>query len=81
MVPARRSKASFADCSKERMGRLRKTLDRRILQREDGTFEKDIGSPNDGGLLGELYEQDDGAEVIEESLLNIKTRVTRDRVG
>ena len=30
MVPARRSKASFADCSKERMGRLRKTLDRRM---------------------------------------------------
>ena len=49
---------------------------RRLLQREDGTFEKDIGSPNDGGLLGELYEQDDGAEVIEENLLNIKTRVT-----
>ena len=27
-------------------------------------------------MLGELYEQDDGAEVIEENLLNIKTRVT-----
>ena len=50
---------------------------RRLLQREDGTFEKDIGSPNDGGLLGELYEQDDGAEMIEENLLNIKTRVTK----
>ena len=49
---------------------------RRLLQREDGTFEKDIGLPNDGGLLGELYEQDAGAEVIEENLLNIKTRVT-----
>ena len=49
---------------------------RRLLQREDGTFEKDIGSPNDGGLLGELYGQDDGTEVIEENLLNIKTRVT-----
>ncbi|MXX39761.1 MAG: ABC transporter [Gemmatimonadetes bacterium] len=49
---------------------------RRLLQREDGTFEKDIGSPNDGGLLGGLYEQDGGAEVIEENLLNIKTRVT-----
>ena len=49
---------------------------RRLLQREDGTFEKDIGSPNDGGLLGELYKQDDGAEMIEENLLDIKTRIT-----
>ena len=46
---------------------------RRLLQREDGTFEKDIGSPNDGGLLGELYEN--GAPDIEQHLLNIKTHV------
>ena len=50
---------------------------RQLLQREDGTFEKDIGSPNDGGLLGELYEQDAGAEEFEEKLLNFKTRVTK----
>ena len=48
---------------------------RRLLQREDGTFEKDIGSPNDGGLLGELYEN--GAPDIEQHLLNIKTRVKK----
>ena len=48
---------------------------RRLLQREDGTFEKDIGSPNDGGLLGELYEN--GAPDIEQHLLNIKTHVTK----
>ena len=35
---------------------------RRLLQKEDGSFEKDIGSPNHGGLLGKLYEQDDSAE-------------------
>ena len=49
---------------------------RRLLQREDDSFQKDIGSPDGGGLLGELYKKDDGAEVIEENLLNIKTRVT-----
>ena len=48
---------------------------RRLIQREDGTFERDIGSPDGGGLLGKLYLQDDGAEVIEKNLLNIKTRV------
>ena len=48
---------------------------RRLLQREDGTFEKDIGSPNDGGLLGELY--GNGAPDIEQHLLNIKTHVTK----
>ena len=48
---------------------------RRLLQREDGRFEKDIGSPGGGGLLGELYGPDDGAEMIEKNLLNIKTRV------
>ena len=48
---------------------------RRLLQREDGTFEKDIGSPNDGGLLGELYEN--GAPDIEQHLLNIKTHATK----
>ncbi len=48
---------------------------RRLLQREDGTFEKDIGSPNDGGLLGELY--GNGPPDIEQHLLNIKTHVTK----
>ncbi len=38
---------------------------RRLLQREDGRFEKDIGSPEGGGLLGEIYGVDDGAEMIE----------------
>lgn len=49
---------------------------RRLIQREDGRFEKDIGSTVGGGLLGELYEHADDAEVIERNLLNIKTRVT-----
>ena len=48
---------------------------RGLLQREDGEFQRDIGSPDGGGLLGELYEKDNGAEVIEENLVNIKTRI------
>ncbi len=50
---------------------------RQILQRQDGTFEKDIGSPDGEGLLGELYEKDDGAKVIEENLVNIKTHIKK----
>ena len=48
---------------------------RRLLQREDGTFEKDIGSPEVGGLLGELYGPDDDAELIEKNLAYLKNRV------
>ena len=31
---------------------------RQLLQREEGGFEKDIGSPNGEGLLGQLYRSD-----------------------
>ena len=37
---------------------------RRLLQREQG-FDKDIGSPDGGGLLGEIYGPDDEAEVAD----------------
>ena len=47
---------------------------RQLLQRGGG-FKKDIGSPDEGGLLGELYKEDDGSEVIEQNLLNMKTHV------
>ncbi len=50
---------------------------RQLLQREDESFQKDIGSPDGRGLLGELYAKDDSAELIEQSLLNIKTRVKK----
>ena len=49
---------------------------RQLIQREDGRFERDIGSPDGGGLLGELYDPDDNAEVVEKNLLTIKNRVT-----
>ena len=48
---------------------------RQLLQREDRTFERDIGSPDGGGLLGELYGKDVSAEVIEQNLLSLKTQI------
>ena len=50
---------------------------RQILQRQDGTFEKDIGSPDGAGLLGEIYKNSSGAQDTEQNLLNIKTRVKK----
>ena len=50
---------------------------RQILQRHDGTFEKDIGSPDGEGLLGEIYKNSGDAPDIEQHLLNIKTHVTK----
>ncbi len=48
---------------------------RQLLQREDRTFERDIGSPDGGGLLGELYGKDVRAEVIEQNLVSLKTHI------
>ncbi|MCG7853743.1 MAG: hypothetical protein MIO92_14585, partial [Methanosarcinaceae archaeon] len=50
---------------------------RRLLQREDRGFEKDIGSPGGEGLLGELYRKSNGTEGIEENLANIKDKVRK----
>ena len=50
---------------------------RQILQRQDGTFDKDIGSPNGEGLLGELYRNSGGVQDTEQNLLNIKTQVRK----
>ena len=50
---------------------------RRLLQREDGGFEKDIGSPDDEGLLGGLYRNSNGPEDIEQNLANIKGKVRK----
>ena len=50
---------------------------RQILQRQDGTFEKDIGSPDGAGLLGEIYKNSGGPQDTEQNLLNIKTRVKK----
>ncbi len=46
---------------------------RRILQRESGGFEKDIGSPEEGeGLLGELYQGGPDPTGFEERLQRLK---------
>jgi len=50
---------------------------RRLLQREDGGFEKDIGSPGGEGLLNTLYGNGDGSEIIEQNLANIKDKVRK----
>jgi len=50
---------------------------RRLLQREDGGFEKDIGSPGGEGLLNTLYGNADDSEKIEHSLATIKDKVRK----
>lgn len=50
---------------------------RRLLQREDGSFEKDIGSSGGEGLLGELFSNGNGTENIEQNLANIKDKVRK----
>ena len=50
---------------------------RRLLQREDGGFEKDIGSPGGEGLLNTLYGNADGSDKIEQNLATIKDKVSK----
>ena len=50
---------------------------RRLLQREDGGFDKDIGSPSGEGLLGTLYGNGNGSEVIEQNLATIKDKIRK----
>ena len=50
---------------------------RRLLQREDGGFEKDIGAPEGEGLLGEIYGNSNGAANIEQNLTTIKNRIKK----
>lgn len=48
---------------------------RELLQRQDRAFEKDVGAPGAGGLLGDLYANEGGCEKIEEALAELKLRV------
>lgn len=48
---------------------------RELLQRQDRSFEKDIGSPGAGGLLGDLYACEGDSEEIEKALVTLKQRV------
>jgi len=54
---------------------------RKLLQREGGGFEKDIGSPGDGGLLGDLYGNDSRRDDIEQALANVKNRIRKIAAG
>lgn len=48
---------------------------RRLLQREDGRFERDIGSPSGEGLLGDIYRSGPEPSQIEDALGEIKQRI------
>jgi energy-coupling factor transporter ATP-binding protein EcfA2 len=48
---------------------------RRLLQREGGGFEKDIGSPEGEGLLGRLYSQGEDPDTIERGLDRLKQEI------
>ena len=48
---------------------------RNLLQRVDGGFDKDIGSPNGEGLLGHLYKDASSAQAIEQALEQLKGKV------
>lgn len=50
---------------------------RERLQRQGGGFEKDIGAPGDGGLLGSLYEGYPDTERVEQALAGIKGQVRK----
>jgi hypothetical protein len=48
---------------------------RNLLQRVDGGFEKDIGSPSGEGLLGELYKDASSPQAIEQALERLKRKM------
>jgi ABC-type enterochelin transport system ATPase subunit len=48
---------------------------RELLQREGGSFEKDIGAPGARGLLGGLYGKNLGTGEFEQNLADLKKRV------
>ena len=48
---------------------------RHLISREDGSFEKDIGSPEGGGLLGSIYKSGQDAMQVEDALNRMKQRV------
>jgi ABC-type enterochelin transport system ATPase subunit/PHP family Zn ribbon phosphoesterase len=50
---------------------------RALLHREDGSFERDIGSPNTDGLLGSLYVGDEEPASIEHALAAMKSSIGR----
>jgi len=47
---------------------------RQLIQREGRSFEKDIGDPNKGGLLGEIYDKDNGMEDFKKVLATVRQK-------
>ncbi|MDR4496273.1 MAG: TrlF family AAA-like ATPase [Nitrospirales bacterium] len=54
---------------------------RKLLQREGRGFEKDIGSPDGGGLLGGLYSKDVKLTDFEQALSELKIRIRKIATG
>ncbi len=48
---------------------------RSLIQRETGGFEKDIGSPSDEGMLGDVYKGSPAPSEIEKRLASLKKKV------
>ncbi len=54
---------------------------RQILNISEGRFDKDIGSPDREGLLGELYSNRDNVKIFEDNLKNLKRKIRQISVG
>lgn len=54
---------------------------RRLLQRESGGFEKDIGSPGGEGLVGRIYRDGTGSKEIERALGEVKHHLRQIAAG
>ncbi len=50
---------------------------RRLLQKEDGGFEKDIGTPNGEGLLSAIYRNANSSNTTEQNLAVIKDKIKK----
>jgi energy-coupling factor transporter ATP-binding protein EcfA2 len=48
---------------------------RNLIQRPDSGFDKDIGEPGQGGLLGNLYDGEPTSDVLEERVESLKNTV------
>ena len=54
---------------------------RHLIQRDDGRFEKDIGSPSGDGLLGSIYNSGQDAKQIEDAIEKVKRRISSIAAG
>jgi hypothetical protein len=54
---------------------------RKLLQREDRAFEKDIGEPGKEGLLGGMYKEASGPQEVELALAEVKRCVRQIALG